>query len=147
MMIQICRFLGALSIWHIVAYFVFGCVSYKVIITQDLKPPNFRQRIEYADWVLECQNLDATFSEKIFFSDEAHLWLGGYVNKENGHILGLENPQVVVEKPLHREKLIVWCALWSGGVTLLLSIYFSYFASNSLEFVRPFNFILRIFSK
>ncbi|GFV27276.1 DDE_3 domain-containing protein [Trichonephila clavipes] len=49
-------------------------------------------------------------------NDEAHLWLNGYVNKQNCHIWREANPQVYVETPLHPEKLTVWCALWAGGI-------------------------------
>ncbi|GFW61010.1 uncharacterized protein TNCV_4872201 [Trichonephila clavipes] len=50
------------------------------------------------------------------WSDEAHFWLNGYVNKQNCRIWSEANPQVYVETPLHPEKLTVWCALWAGGV-------------------------------
>ncbi|GFX26342.1 putative transposase [Trichonephila clavipes] len=50
--------------------------------------------------------------------DEAHFWLNGYVNKQNCRIWSEANPQVYVEKPLHPEKLTVWCALWAGGILL-----------------------------
>ncbi|GFY11118.1 putative transposase [Trichonephila clavipes] len=50
--------------------------------------------------------------------DEAHFWLNGYVNKQNCRIWREANPQVYVEKPLHPEKLTVWCALWAGGILL-----------------------------
>ena len=52
----------------------------------------------------------------ILFSDEAHFWLNGYVNKQNCRIWSEANPQVYVETPLHPEKLTVWCALWAGGI-------------------------------
>ncbi|GFU74216.1 DUF4817 domain-containing protein [Trichonephila clavipes] len=52
----------------------------------------------------------------IFISDEAHFWLNGYVNKQNGRIWSEANPQVYVETPLHPEKLTVWYALWAGGI-------------------------------
>ncbi|GFT11130.1 hypothetical protein TNCV_1084781 [Trichonephila clavipes] len=51
-------------------------------------------------------------------TDEAHFWLKGYVNKQNCRIWSKANPQVYVETPLHPEKLIVWCALWAGGILL-----------------------------
>ncbi|GFV61694.1 hypothetical protein TNCV_188521 [Trichonephila clavipes] len=50
--------------------------------------------------------------------DEAHFWLNGYVNKQNGRIWSEANPQVYVETPLHPEKLTVRCALWAGGILL-----------------------------
>ncbi|GFU68437.1 uncharacterized protein TNCV_3869291 [Trichonephila clavipes] len=56
------------------------------------------------------------FHKRILFSDEAHFWLNGYVNKQNCRIWNEANPQVYVETPLHPEKLTVWCALWAGGI-------------------------------
>ncbi|GFX49024.1 uncharacterized protein TNCV_2798151 [Trichonephila clavipes] len=56
------------------------------------------------------------FHKQILFSDEAHFWLNGYVNKQNCRISSEANPQVYVETPLHPEKLMVWCALWAGGI-------------------------------
>ncbi|GFU60598.1 DUF4817 domain-containing protein [Trichonephila clavipes] len=57
-------------------------------------------------------------SELILFSDEAHFWLNGYVNKQNCRIWSEANPQVYVETPLHPEKLTVWRALWACGILL-----------------------------
>ncbi|GFV71521.1 putative transposable element [Trichonephila clavipes] len=56
------------------------------------------------------------FHTRILFSDEAHFWLNGYVNKQNCRIWSETNPQVYVETPLHPEKLTVWCALWAGRI-------------------------------
>ncbi|GFS56242.1 hypothetical protein TNCV_2769191 [Trichonephila clavipes] len=58
------------------------------------------------------------FHKRILFSDEAHFWLNGYVNKQNCRIWSEANPQVYVETPSHPEKLTVWCALWAGGILL-----------------------------
>ncbi|GFU32946.1 putative DD41D transposase [Trichonephila clavipes] len=41
------------------------------------------------------------FHKRTLFSDEAHFWLNGYVNKQNRHIWSEANPQVYVETPLH----------------------------------------------
>ncbi|GFX22838.1 hypothetical protein TNCV_2605801 [Trichonephila clavipes] len=56
------------------------------------------------------------FHKRILFSDEAHFWLNGYVNKQNCRIWSEANPQVYVETPLPPEKLTIWCALWAGGI-------------------------------
>ncbi|GFW31254.1 hypothetical protein TNCV_2578351 [Trichonephila clavipes] len=64
-------------------------------------------------------NVDAFSAlETAMEGDEAHFWLNGYVNKQNCRIWSEANPQVYVETPLHPEKLIVWCALWAGGILL-----------------------------
>ena len=47
--------------------------------------------------------------KKIIFSNEAHLDLGGYVNKQNCCIWGTENPQAYIEKPTHPKRVPVWC--------------------------------------
>ncbi|GFX33702.1 putative transposable element [Trichonephila clavipes] len=62
----------------------------------------------------DCRCSD--FHKRILFSDEAHFWLNGYVDKQNCRIWSEANPQVYVETPLHPEKLTVWCALWAGGI-------------------------------
>ncbi|GFS79169.1 transposable element Tcb2 transposase [Trichonephila clavipes] len=51
------------------------------------------------------------FHKRILFSDEAHFWLNGYVNKQNCRIWSEANPPVYVETPLHPEKLTVW--IWN----------------------------------
>ncbi|GFU20893.1 putative transposable element [Trichonephila clavipes] len=56
------------------------------------------------------------FISEFLFSDEAHFWLNGYVNKQNCRIWSEANHKVYVETPLHPEKLTVWCALWAGGI-------------------------------
>ncbi|GFT28512.1 DUF4817 domain-containing protein [Trichonephila clavipes] len=63
------------------------------------------------------------FHKRILFSDEAHFWLNGYVNKQNCRIWSEANPQVYVETPLHPEKLTVWCALWAARATIDLLKY------------------------
>ena len=55
-----------------------------------------------------CQILRHYFcrfwQKKIILSDEAHLDLGGYVNKQNCRMYGTENP--------HRKRVTVWCGFW-----------------------------------
>ncbi|GFW71552.1 putative transposase [Trichonephila clavipes] len=56
------------------------------------------------------------FHKRTLFSDEAHFWLNGYVNKQNCRTWSEANPKVYVDTPLHPEKLTVWCALWAGRI-------------------------------
>ncbi|GFU36239.1 hypothetical protein TNCV_558851 [Trichonephila clavipes] len=72
-------------------------------------------RRRFVEW---AQNEIPDFHKRILFSDEAHFWLNGYVNKQNCRIWSEANPQVYVETPLHPEKLTVWCTLWAGGILL-----------------------------
>ncbi|GFV06728.1 hypothetical protein TNCV_1611411 [Trichonephila clavipes] len=73
-------------------------------------------RRRFVEWAQNEIAVVPDFHKRILFSDEAHFWLNGYVNKQNGHIWSEANPQVYVETPLHPEKLTVWCALWAGGI-------------------------------
>jgi len=54
--------------------------------------------------------------KKIIFSDEAHICLDGYINNQNFRIWGTEKPQLVVDKPLHPEKVTVWCAMTASKI-------------------------------
>ncbi|GFX41867.1 putative transposable element [Trichonephila clavipes] len=73
-------------------------------------------RRRFVEWAQNEIAVVPDFHKRILFSDEAHSWLNGYVNKQNCRIWSETNPQVYVEIPLHPEKLTVWCALWAGGI-------------------------------
>ncbi|GFX76574.1 putative DD41D transposase [Trichonephila clavipes] len=73
-------------------------------------------RRRFIEWAQNEIDVVPDFHKRILFSDEAHFWLNGYVNKQNCRIWSEANPQVYVETPLHPEKLTVWCALWPGGI-------------------------------
>ncbi|GFU18772.1 uncharacterized protein TNCV_1085211 [Trichonephila clavipes] len=75
-------------------------------------------RLRFVEWAQNEIAVVPDFHKRILFSDEAHFWLNGYVNKQNCRIWREANPQVYVETPLHPEKLTVWCALWAGGILL-----------------------------
>ncbi|GFT30427.1 hypothetical protein TNCV_2377181 [Trichonephila clavipes] len=73
-------------------------------------------RRRFVEWAQNEMAVIPDFHKRILFSDAAHFWLNGYVNKQNCRIWSEANPQVYVETPLHPEKLTVWCALWAGGI-------------------------------
>ncbi|GFV66276.1 alpha-2 adrenergic receptor [Trichonephila clavipes] len=75
-------------------------------------------RRRFVEWAQNEFAVVPDFHKRILFSDEAHFWLNGYVNKQNCRICSEANPQVYVETPLHPETLTVWCALWAGGILL-----------------------------
>ncbi|GFU79906.1 hypothetical protein TNCV_577861 [Trichonephila clavipes] len=79
-------------------------------------------RRRFVEWSQKEIAVVPDFHKRILFSDEAHFWLNGYVNKQNCHIWSEANPQVYVETPLHPEKLTVWCAFmgWWNHWSVLL---------------------------
>lgn len=107
--------LSTMTTWRILRWDL-GLHPYKMVLAQELKATDHRMRREFADWALEMLEADPQFHRKIIFSDEAHFWLNGFVNKQNCRYWSESNPQVVHEQPLHPQKLTVWCGLWHGGI-------------------------------
>ncbi|GFU81679.1 putative DD41D transposase [Trichonephila clavipes] len=77
-----------------------------------------QERRRFVEWAQNEIAVVPDFHKLNLFSDEAHFWLNGYVNKQNYRIWSEANPQVYVETPLHPEKMTVWWALWAGGILL-----------------------------
>ncbi|GFX35514.1 transposable element Tcb1 transposase [Trichonephila clavipes] len=96
-------------------------ISCQVIYSQfglAIHQNDHQARRRFVEWAQNEIAVVPDFHKRILFSDEAHFWLKGYVNKQNCRIWSEANPQVYVETPLHPEKLTVWCALWAGGILL-----------------------------
>ncbi|GFT66326.1 hypothetical protein TNCV_3208001 [Trichonephila clavipes] len=74
-----------------------------------LTPTRFRNNsrlnkaFRFVEWAQNEVAVVPDFHKRILFSDEAHFWLNGYVNKQNCRIWSEANPQVYVETPLHPE--------------------------------------------
>ncbi|GFU51802.1 hypothetical protein TNCV_855771 [Trichonephila clavipes] len=60
-------------------------------------------RRRFVEWAQNEIAVVPDFHKRILFSDEAHFWLNGCVNKQNCRIWSEANPQVYVETPLHSE--------------------------------------------
>ncbi|GFV69241.1 DUF4817 domain-containing protein [Trichonephila clavipes] len=90
---------------------IMGCSDLQAIHQND-----HQARRRFVEWAQNEIAVVPDFHKRILFSDEAHFWLNGYVNKLNCRIWSETNPQVYVETPLHPEKLTVWCAPWAGGI-------------------------------
>ncbi|GFV46028.1 uncharacterized protein TNCV_2200381 [Trichonephila clavipes] len=96
-----------------------GSTSCQVIYSQfglAIHQNDHQARRRFVEWAQNEIAVVSNFHKRILFSDEAHFWLNGSVNKQNCGIWSEANPQVYVETPLHPEKLTVWCALWAGGI-------------------------------
>ncbi|GFU94800.1 putative DD41D transposase [Trichonephila clavipes] len=94
-------------------------LSFQVIYSQfglEIHQNDHQARRRFVEWAQNEIAVVPDFQKRILFSDEAHFWLNGYVNKKNCRIWSEANSQVYVETPLHPEKLTVWCALWAGEI-------------------------------
>ncbi|GFW31352.1 uncharacterized protein TNCV_2664521 [Trichonephila clavipes] len=92
------------------------CIQYIAIFGLAIHQNDHQARRRFVEWAQNEIAVVPDFQKRILFSDEAHFWLNGYVNKQNCRFWNEANPQVYVETPLHPEKLTVWCALWAGGI-------------------------------
>ncbi|GFV85646.1 hypothetical protein TNCV_3436491 [Trichonephila clavipes] len=81
-----------------------------------------KQGVDSSNWNQNEIVVVPDFHKRILFSDEAHFWLNGCVNKQNSCIWSEANPQVHVETPLHPEKLTAWCRFmgWWNHWSVLL---------------------------
>lgn len=89
---------------------------YKIQIVQALHPQDHRNRLHFCQQMLHLIEEDGETVHNLWMSDEAHFHLSGYVNKQNFRYWSQNNPQHLHEKPLHSEKVTVWCAISSMGI-------------------------------
>ena len=79
----------------------------------EFKSNDLTQRRIYGDWSLGKLAEDLLLYQKIVFSDEAHFWLNGYVNKHNCGFWSEDQSKELQKLPVHAEKVTVWCGLWA----------------------------------
>ena len=91
-----------------------GLHPYRIKLTQELKPLGHLKRRNFCDWALQTFEEDNQFHRKIIFSDEAHFWLNGFMNKQNMRFWSATNPHVLQGTPLHPQKVTVWCGFHVG---------------------------------
>ncbi|GFU58925.1 uncharacterized protein TNCV_4732051 [Trichonephila clavipes] len=87
----------------------FFLISCQVIYSQfglAIHQNDHQARRRFVEWAQNEIAVVPDFHKRILFSDEAHFWLNGYVNKQNCRIWSEANPQVYVETPLHPENCL-----------------------------------------
>ena len=91
---------------------------YPYLITRrhELKTTDFPIRVRFAYWFLQEMNNDPDFVNNIWWSDESHIHLNGYVNTHNTIHWGSERPTDVVPVRRYPEKITVWCAISAQGI-------------------------------
>ncbi|GFU22253.1 uncharacterized protein TNCV_4855991 [Trichonephila clavipes] len=90
------------------------------LVTLHFKYDQARRR--FVQWAQNEIVVVPDFHKRILFSDEAHFWLNGYVNKQNYRIWSEANPQVYVETPLHPEKtdcLVRFMGWWNPSSKMM----------------------------
>ena len=89
---------------------------YKIQMAQRLSDEAIQRRLFFASDFLELIDRHIVDPNRIIFSDEAHFWLDGFVNRQNFRIWGSQKPEFLRTKPLHPQKITVWAALSSEGI-------------------------------
>ena len=90
--------------------------AHKVQSAQRLTEHDMVRRFNFAVEMCEMIDQGRIDVNKIIFSDEAHFWLDGYVNRQNYRFWGSEKPSFVETTPLHPQKLTVFCAISSDAI-------------------------------
>lgn len=89
---------------------------YKIQVQQPLNLHSIDSRLQFANLKVELIESGEIDVMRIWFSDECHFHLSGYVNKQNWRHWGTQHPEVYVVKPLHPQRLTVWCAISGHGI-------------------------------
>ena len=86
---------------------------YTITVVQELKARDYVQREDFA------VRIQVVFEEEenlILMSDEAHFHLNGTVNKQNCRYWSPDNPHNIHQRPLHSDRVKVWCAVAPCGI-------------------------------
>jgi len=108
---------SATSTWRILRWDL-GLHPYKIQLTQELKVNDHRRRV-FAVWVLEQLEVNPNFIKQITFSDEAHFWMNGYVNKQNCRIYDLNPRDTPVPNASRESHCLVRILIWRNRSVLL----------------------------
>lgn len=81
---------------------------FKFHLWHKLLDQDYEKRVNFAQWFLKHAK---SAHEYIIASDEAYFYLTLPVNKQNNRHWSESQPCIGVEKPLHDEKILVFCAI------------------------------------
>ena len=89
---------------------------YKIQIFQELADFDMERRHEFAMHMIDMILNRSIETKRIWFSDEAHFWLTGHVNKQNYRFWGRENPRIFETTTMKPQRITVWCAISDLGI-------------------------------
>lgn len=89
---------------------------YKITGVQRLSDEAKEARKQFCGQLLGIEQGDTFPVQQTVFTDEAHFWMDGYVNRQNYRIWGTENPNYLVDVSLHPTKVTVWAAFCERGI-------------------------------
>lgn len=89
---------------------------YKIQIHQELTQYDMDRRDQFAFRMKRWIDRNKLDPNKVWFSDECHFWLNGYVNKQNHRFWASENPRIIQTTRMKPERVTVWCAMSAKGI-------------------------------
>ena len=78
--------------------------AYSLSTHQGISPQHEQDRVQMCNWFLGQLRGDETFLNRVWFSDESHFYLNGYVNSKKIVYWGFQKPDEVIEKNRHGKK-------------------------------------------
>ena len=91
-------------------------IPYKISVVHKIPPQAIQMRFKFAKEVLKLIENKELDWRKVWFTDEAHVHLEGFVNKQNMRFWGSQRPSQSIEVPLHSKKVTVWAAISAQGI-------------------------------
>ena len=82
--------------------------SYKYCVRQRLLEPDKEKLVNFASWFLKLTKYSCDY---IICTDEAWFTLTPALNSQNNRIRSSKKPANIVEKPLHDQKIMAFCAI------------------------------------
>ena len=114
------------------------------MVVQELKARDYVQRENFA------VRMQMVFEEEenpiTVMSDEAHFHLNSTVNKQNCHYWSPDNPHNIHQRPLHSDRVTVWCAVAPFGIIgpyffeengVTVTFYSARYIEMITNFLRP----------
>lgn len=91
---------------------------YKPVVVHKIPSTAVPKRLSFAEEMLEMILSGEVDPMKIWFSDEAHVYLEGYTNRQNMRTWATENDPAfrIIEVPLQPKRVTVWCAISGHGI-------------------------------
>lgn len=103
------------TVWRTMRYEL-KLYPFKMQHVQELQPGDYQRRLEWAEYLLWAMEVDADYTKKILWTDEASFYLNGHVNTKNCVIWSQENPHATYQTPVRSKKVTVWCGFTSNFI-------------------------------
>lgn len=92
------------------------CSPFKIQTAQELSERDKQRRIQFCSQFLDVVRKSPDVVTALQMSDEAHLHLSGYVNKQNVQYRAPRSPPDLHQRPLHSLKVTAPWAVHSCGI-------------------------------